>query len=162
MISKSLEDAINKQIAKEFYSAQLYLAMSAYSESVNLPGAAHWMKQQFAEEQGHAMKMFEYLHDRGGRAVLQATPQPPVEYASLLDVFQKTLAHEREVTNAINALYAAAGAENDYAAQVFLQWFITEQVEEEKTAVEMVDNLTRLGDSPTGLVMMDRYLASRG
>jgi ferritin len=162
MLNKNVQDAINEQIKNEIYSAYLYLAMAAYSESANLPGFAHWMRVQFREEMEHAMKMFHYISERGGRVLLQAIPQPPAEFESALDVFQKTLAHEQHVTALIHNLYALALKENDYATQMFLQWFITEQVEEEKNATEIVNLLEMIGGHPQGLIMLDRQLARRG
>jgi len=162
MLSQTIQDAVNEQIKNEIYSAYMYLAMAAYSEAANLPGVAHWMRAQYHEEMEHAMKMFHYVNERGGRVLLQAIPQPPAEYESPLDVFQKTLDHERHVTALIHNLYALALRENDYATQVFLQWFISEQVEEEKNATEIVNLLEAVGGHPQGLIMLDRQLAQRG
>lgn len=161
MLSSKLQKALNEHINKEIYSAYYYLAMSAYCEEIKMTGAAHWFRSQSGEEWGHAMKMFAYVNDRGGRVELMAIEKPPVSFKSLLDVFQKTLEHEKLVTSAINDLYGIAAKDNDYATQSFLKWFIDEQVEEEKTASELVDQLTMLGDSPAGLIMLDRHLASR-
>ena len=161
MFSKTMQDAINEQINKELYSAYLYLSMSAYCESANLPGAAHWLRAQATEEQGHAMKFFGYIHDRGGRVTLKAIAQPPAEYASLLDLFEQVLEHERLVTSLIHRLYETAVKENDYSSQVLLQWFITEQVEEEKNAGLVVEQLKMIGTQGTPLFMMDRQLGAR-
>jgi ferritin len=162
MLNKTIQDALNEQIKNEIYSGYLYLAMAAYSESVNLGGFAHWMRAQAQEEMGHAMKMFSYINERGGRVLLQAIAQPPAEFESPLDVFHKTLEHEQHVTKLIHDLYALSLRENDYATQMFLQWFITEQVEEEKNATEIVNLLERIGGQAQGLVMLDRQLAQRG
>jgi ferritin len=162
MLPKTMQDAINEQIQKEYHSSYLYLAMAAYCEADNLPGAAQWMRVQSREELSHAMKLFEHLVDRGGRVTLQAIPQPPAEYKSALDVFEKVLAHEQLITAAIHKLYALALKENDYPAQVMLQWFVTEQVEEERSATEVVDQLKMIGDSTNGLLMLDRGLGKRG
>lgn len=161
MISQLMQDALNEQINKEFASAYLYLSMSTWCDANNYSGAAHWMRAQFHEEQNHAGKMMGYLSDRGGKVVLAAIGAPDLEFASLQDVFEKTLSHEQYVTSLINALYAKAGAENDYASQAFLQYFVTEQVEEEKSAQEILDHLRKIGDKHTGLIMLDRHLASR-
>ena len=161
MLSKVVQDALNEQVKNELYSAYLYLSMAAYSEAANLPGFAHWMRLQSQEEVSHAMKLFDFVHDRGGRVVLQAIDQPPVEFESPLDVFEKTLEHERKVTAMIHQLFELAVKENDYATQVMLQWFIEEQVEEEKTAEQLVAVLKMIGDRPQALIMLDRQLARR-
>jgi len=161
MLSQAMQDAINEQIKNELYSAYLYLSMAAYAEEDNLPGFAHWMKAQAQEEVEHAMKFFNYVTERGGRVVLQAIDQPPVEFASPTDLFEKTLEHERHVTSLIHDLYALALKENDYASQVMLQWFIEEQVEEEANAAQILATLKMAGDKGNPLVMLDRALASR-
>lgn len=162
MLSKTMQDAINEQIQKEYHSSYLYLAMAAYCEANTLPGSAKWMRLQSQEELAHAMKLFEHMVDRGGRVTLQAIPQPPAEYKSALDVFEKVLAHEQLVTASIHKLYALALKENDYPAQVMLQWFVTEQVEEEKNAGQVVDQLKAVGESKTSLMLLDRHLGKRG
>jgi ferritin len=162
MLSKVMQDAINEQLKNELYSAYLYLSMAAYSETANLPGFAHWMRLQSQEEVEHAMKFFDFVNDRGGHVVLQAIDQPPVEFASPLDVFEKTLEHERKVTAMIHQLYELAAKENDYATQVMLQWFIEEQVEEERNAEQIVETLRMIGDKPQALFMLDRQLGTRG
>lgn len=162
MLSKSMQDALNEQIKNEIQSAYIYLAMAQHCESVNLPGFAHWLTQQWNEEMSHAMKFVDYVNDRGGRVLLGAIEKPQAEYASPLAVFKAVLAHEQKVTGMINKLYALALKENDYASQVELQWFIKEQVEEEKNAIEIIEQLKMIGDSGTPLIMLDRHLASRG
>jgi ferritin len=161
MLSQAVQDAINEQIKNELYSAYLYLAMSAHCQANNLPGMAHWMTVQSKEEVGHAMKFFEYVNDRGGRVSLKAIDQPPAEWKSPLVMFQAVLEHEQKVTGLINGLYALALKENDYATQVELQWFITEQVEEEKNASEIVAQLKRAGEQGPGVAMLDRHLGKR-
>ncbi len=161
MISKAMQDAINEQIKNEFYSAYLYLSMAAHYEAANLKGFAHWMRAQAKEEQGHAMKFYDYLFDRGGCVTLQAIPQPPVEWKSSLDVFQQVYEHEQKVTGMIENLYALASEENDYASQIMLQWFITEQVEEEKNASDIVEQIKRVGEQGPTLMLLDRQLAAR-
>jgi ferritin len=162
MLSKVVQDTINDQIKNELYSAYLYLSMSAYFEATNLRGCAHWMRVQSQEEVSHAMKFFEFVFDRGGRVMLQAIDQPPVDFKSPLDIFQQSLQHEQKVTAMINHIYELAVKENDYATQTFVQWFITEQVEEEKNAGQIVDQLKAIGDQPAALFMLDGYLGKRG
>lgn len=161
MLSKSLQDAINEQIRNEIQSAYLYLAMSVHCESSNLPGAAHWLHEQWEEELEHAMKFSKYVNDRGGRVTLGAIDKPKAEWPSLLAVFQEVLAHEQKVTAMINNLYAIALKENDYAAQVELQWFVKEQVEEEKNATEIIEMLKMAGESGPTVMMVDRHLGAR-
>jgi ferritin len=162
MLSKTMQNALNEQIHKEYYSSYLYLAMSAYCEANNLPGSGKWMRIQSQEELSHAMKLYDHVCDRGGRVMLQAIAQPPVEYKSAVDVFEKVLEHEQHVTAAIHALYALSMKENDYPAQIALQWFVNEQVEEEKHAGLIVEQLKAVGESKTSLMLLDRHLAKRG
>ena len=162
MISKNLVDEINEQIMHELYSSHLYLAMAAYCEGQNLAGFAKWLMVQAAEEHEHAMKFFEHLNDRGARPVVKAIPAPPVDFKSPLDVFQQTYAHEQKVTARIHLLYALAVKDNDYASQVFLQWFVNEQVEEEKNASYIEAVLKKVGDSTGGLYQLDHTLGKRG
>jgi len=161
MLSEKLTNAINDQINAELYSAYLYLSMAAQFEATNLPGFANWMKQQAKEEVTHGMKLFEYLNDRGARVALKAIAQPPAEFASPLASFQEALRHEQHVTSRIHSLYALSLEEKDYPTQGELQWFIKEQVEEEKTAALIVEQLKAVGDSGTALIIMDRQLAAR-
>jgi len=162
MLSQSLQKAINDQIKDELYSAYLYLSMSVYLETVHLSGSARWMRLQSREEASHAMKFFDYVLEREGRVELHAIEQPPQEFKSMLDVFQQALEHERKVTGMIHRLYDLAGKERDYATQVMLQWFITEQVEEEKNAGEVVDQIKIIGDQPAALFFLDKQLGARG
>jgi ferritin len=161
MLGRVVQDSINEQIKNEFYSAYLYLSMAAYSEASNLPGFAHWFRLQSQEELTHAMRFFDHVHDRGGRVLLHAIDLPPLEFESPLDVFEQTLEHERTVTAMIHRLYETAEQEKDYATQVELQWFIAEQVEEEKTASQIVETLKEVGDTSQGLLLLDRQLGSR-
>ncbi len=161
MFSKNVQDAINDQIKHELYSAYFYLSMSAWAESANLAGAAKWLAMQAKEEQEHALKFYNYVHDRGGKVVLQAIAQPPSEFTSLLDVFEQVQEHEGKVTALINRLYEVALKENDYPSQIMLHWFIDEQVEEEKNAGQIVDTLRMVGSQAQGLFMVDRMLAAR-
>jgi ferritin len=160
-ISKTMQDAFNEQIKNEFASAYLYLAMSVWCESEKLPGAAHWMRAQFIEEQTHALKMADFVLERGGVVNLHTIAQPTATFKSVIDVFEQTLAHERVVTELINKLYDVAVSEKDLASQVFLQWFVSEQVEEEKNATEKVDQFKAIGSARGMLVMFDGHLEDR-
>ncbi|MGE5263881.1 MAG: ferritin [Acidobacteriota bacterium] len=162
MISKKLQDAINAQIQAEMYSSNLYLSMAAYCESINMKGFAHWMRLQAGEELMHAHKFFDYVIQREGRAQVGAIEAPPQEFKSPRDVFDQTLAHEKKVTGLIYSLYELALAEKDYAAQSMLQWFITEQVEEEANASEYVAKLKMIGESSNAIFMLDKELGKRG
>ena len=161
MISKNMEGVLNDQVTAEFYSAHLYLAMSAYLESIDLPGYANWMKVQYREEVTHAEKIFEYVIERDGRAIVKAFEAPPINWKSALDISEAVYAHEQKVTGLINNLMDVAISEKDHAAQVFLQWFINEQVEEEASAKSVVQQFKLLGDSKAGLFQIDRELGQR-
>ncbi|MCC7371640.1 MAG: ferritin [Chloroflexi bacterium] len=161
MISHSLTDALNEQLKQELYSSYLYLQMSAYCESQNLPGFAHWMRLQSEEERGHAMKFYDHILDRGGQVVLASLPQPPSDYQGPIAIFELALGHEQEITSLIEQLYRQAEAEQDHSTQVFLQWFISEQVEEEKTASTVLETLRMAGDNKVALLMIDRELGAR-
>jgi ferritin len=161
MLGKAVQDAMNEQIKNELYSAYQYLSMAAYCESVNLPGFAQWMRAQSQEETEHAMKFYDFILDRNGRVVLQAIEAPVVEFGSPLEVFEQALEHEQKVTAMINELYGLAVRENDYASQTFLQWFVTEQVEEEKNAGDVVETLRMVGDKSEALFLLDRELGRR-
>ena len=162
MLSKKMETAINKQINAELYSGYMYLAMSSHFESINLPGFAAWLKVQAGEELGHAMKMFDYVVERGGRVTLAAIDKPPAKWASPLKAFEAVYEHECKVTAMINKLADLATAENDHATSVFLHWFIKEQVEEEASADAVVQKLKLAKDSPGPLLMLDREMSRRG
>ena len=161
MLSKTIQDAINEQIKNEIQSAYLYLAMAQHCESKNLSGFGRWLTMQWTEELEHAQKLIGYMNDRDGRVLLAAIEKPAPEWASPLAVFKEVLAHEQKVTALINGLYALAIKENDYATQIELQWFIKEQVEEEKNATMVIDQLTMLGETGTPLFMLDRQLGAR-
>lgn len=162
MISAKMQDAINSQIQHEFYSAYLYLSMSGYFEGLNLTGFAKWLRVQSAEEQAHALKFYDYSFERGGKVELKALDKPPVAWGSPLQAFMEVLAHEQKVTSLIYKLYEVALAEKDYAAQVLLQWFISEQVEEEKNAAEIIAGLERIEAHDTAVLMLDHQLGKRG
>lgn len=161
MISNKLQDAINNQIQAEMDSAYIYLAMSVYSESKNLRGFAHWLKTQYTEEMSHAFKLLDYLTERGGTVTLKAIPAPAEEFGTPVEVFEKVLAHEVHVTSLITKLYELAIAEKDYAAQIFLQWFIEEQVEEEGNATAILERLKMIGTSNGSLLYIDKELGKR-
>ena len=161
MISKTMQEAINKQINKEMFSSYLYLSMAAYFEEMNLPGFAHWMRSQTNEENEHAMKFFDYMVERGGRVTLGAFAAPKAEWASSLEVFQQALEHEEMITASINKLYEQAVKETDYATQIFLQWFISEQVEEEKNASDIIHQLKMIDAHGTAVLMLDKQLGKR-
>lgn len=160
-ISQTIQDALNEQINRELASAYVYLAMSAWADEQNLPGAENWLRIQWEEELTHATKLVDYVAERGGRIKLMAIAEPPDRYTDLLDVFRNVLRHEEEVTSAINELYSLAAAEKDYATQTLLDWYVNEQVEEENQPNEIIGMLERVGDSPSGLLIVDRELASR-
>ncbi len=161
MIGKKMQDALNEQINAELYSAYLYQAMAANFQAANLKGFAHWMDAQAKEEQNHARKIYEFLVERGGRVELKAIAAPPVEWKSPLAVFEESYAHEQKVTGLIHKLVDLGRAEKDHAAEVFLAWFVTEQVEEEANANEIVEKLKMLKDHPQGLLMLDAQLGAR-
>lgn len=162
MIKKDIQDAINNQIRNEYYSSYLYLSMASYCESINYQGFASWLKSQSKEELDHAMKLFEYMIDRDGRVILESIDKPPSEFGSLLEMFQQVLDHEKEVTSMINQLYEIANSENDHATAVELHWFIDEQVEEEKSAQDIVEDLKKAGDNSAALLMLDNKYSRNG
>lgn len=160
-MDKTLEKALNKQITNEYYSSYLYLSMAGYFDSKNLPGFSHWMKIQAQEEMLHVMKFFDFMNDRGCKVEFGAINKPPSDFASVKDVFEKTLKHEKAVTAAINDLYSMAQKANDNAALMFLQWFITEQVEEEKNPTDILAKLEFIKKDSVGTFMLDKELAAR-
>ena len=161
MLTDKMEKAINGQINAEFYSAYLYLAMAAWFQEQDLPGFAGWMRIQVQEEQFHAMKMFDHVLERGGRTDLGAIDAPPGDWKSPLEVFKATLEHEQMVTGLINDLVYLARDERDNATEIFLQWFVKEQVEEEDTASGILGQLKLVEGSPQALFLMDRELGQR-
>ena len=158
MLAPDLEAALNEQLTKETASAYLYLAMSAHFEHAGYPGFAAWMRAQAEEEHLHAMKFFDHINDRDGRVHLDAIEAPQAEFGAPLEVFEASLAHERAITTAIEQLYEGS----DRLTQAFLDWFLTEQIEEEKTVGQIVDTLRLAGDSGPSLLLLDRELGSRG
>jgi len=161
MIKKEVLDALNSQINAESYSAYMYLSMAAYFENMGLSGFANWMKVQYQEESAHAIKFFNYVVDRGGKVVLKAIDQVPVEFGGVVDVFEKTLAHENHVTELINNLMNVASAASDHASQSFLKWFVDEQVEEEANVEKILATLKLINGQGNGIFMLDRELNQR-
>ncbi len=162
MIGKPMQDAMNEQINKELFSSYLYLSMAAHFEDKNLAGFAHWMRTQADEEREHGMKFYDFILERGGRVMLKGIDAPRTEWSSSLEIAEEVAAHEAKVTASIYELYEIAMQEKDYPAQVMLQWFISEQVEEEKNAAELVANLRLIEDRGTAVLMLDHRLAKRG
>jgi len=161
MLGKKMLKEMNLQINKELYSAYLYLSMAAWFEDANLKGFANWMKVQFQEEQFHALKFFAYVMERGSQVKLEAIEAPETKWENPAAAFKQVLEHEQYVTSRIHGLVKLAREENDYASEAFLQWFVTEQVEEEANAVEILEKLKMIGDRGSGLLMLDHKLAAR-
>lgn len=161
MISEKLEKAINKQINAEFWSAYLYLSMSVHFDNQGLTGFANWFKVQFQEEQDHAFKLINYLIAKGNKVELRPIEAVRISWDSVLDAFIDTLEHEKVVTGLINNLVSIAREEQDYATENVLQWFVSEQVEEEETAQQMIDGLKLIGDNGFGIYTMDKELGQR-
>ncbi|MCP4399773.1 MAG: ferritin [bacterium] len=161
MLSEKMEKALNKQVNLEFYSAYLYLSMAADFGAKNLEGFASWMQIQFQEEWSHGMTIYNYVLEKGGKVTLEAIDAPQTSWASPLETFEATLKHEQHVAGLFNDLATLAIEEKDHATGIFLQWFISEQVEEESTALGILGKLKMIGDNPQGLFMMDSTLASR-
>jgi ferritin len=161
MYSKTVEEALNKQINAELYSSYLYYSMSAWAAASDYPGMSNWFKLQALEELLHVSKFFGYINDRGGRVKLGAVDAPPTEWESPVAAFSETLSHEKMVTGLINDLVNLAVAEKDRTTESFLQWFVNEQIEEEATASELLGKIKMIGDNGAGLYMIDQELASR-
>lgn len=161
MLNQKIEEALNAQINAEMWSAYLYLSMAAYCHSQGNPGMGKWFEVQFQEEQDHAKIFFNYVISRGGNVILKPIEAVPTTWNSVLEVFESTLEHEQKVTALINNLFAITAAENDYATQSMLKWFIDEQVEEEETAQNIIDNLKMIKDNGYGLYMLDKELGAR-
>ncbi len=161
MLSQPLADALNEQMKNEFFSAYLYKAMAAYFEAEELPGFAHWMKMQSLEELCHGEKFFNYLCEAGGRAVLLPIDAPQKDFESPLEVFEHAFKHEQFVTASINKLMTLAKSQNDHATEIFLQWFVTEQVEEEASFGLELKKLRLLTGDGRGMLMLDKELGQR-
>lgn len=161
MMNQKIQDAFNRQLNAELFSSYLYLSMAGYFESQNLKGMAHWMQMQAQEENMHAMKFFDFINECGARVALTQIDTPKTEWGSPLEVFEDTCKHESKVTGLINDLVELSLEEKDHAANAFLQWFVTEQVEEEATAQEIRDKLKLASDNPVALFMIDQELGQR-
>ncbi|MHC4174327.1 MAG: ferritin [Planctomycetota bacterium] len=161
MIGKKMEKALNGQLNAEFYSAYLYLSMAGYFESIDLKGFANWMRVQVQEEQFHTMKLYDYIFERGSKISLRPVDAPPSDWDCPLAVFEATLEHEQKVTGLINDLVYLARTEKDYAAEIYLQWFVNEQVEEEDNVNKVLGQLKLVKDSPQAMFIMDKDMAQR-
>ena len=161
MLSKKMEKALNEQVNAEMYSAYLYLAMSAYFEDQNLSGFANWMYVQAQEEMTHAMKIYRYIHDRGGSVVLEQINKPQTEWNNTQTVMEEVYSHEQKVTGMIHDLVNLAREEKDHGTDNMLQWFVSEQVEEEANADELLQQVKMIDGKPQGLLMLDRELKQR-
>ena len=161
MLTKKLQDALNKQINKEFFSEYLYLSMSAYLESIEMEGFANYFNVQAQEEHFHAMKMFNFVHDKGGRVILTPIGEPKANYKSVLEVIEEALEHERYITKSINELMDVVIKENDHSVKSFLEWYVDEQVEEEATMSKLIAKLKLINGEGLGLLTLDNELAQR-
>jgi len=159
MIKENIQDALNEQINKELYSSYIYLSMSAYFESIDLPGFAHWMRCQAQEEVAHAMKIYNFINERGGRVLMNPIEGPQTEWDSPVAAFEHTYEHEQFVTGLINKLVDLAIEEKDHATHIFLQWFVEEQVEEEDSASSALNQIKLAGEG--GLFILDKELGAR-
>jgi len=157
----TMEAALNDQVKHEMASAYIYLSMAAYCENSNLPGMGHWLKLQAKEELAHGLRFYEFIHDRGGKIVLQAIPQPPTDFASVVEVFEEVVKHEQKITSLIHNLYGHALEQKDFASLPFLQSFVAEQIEEEKTSGEILNMVRMAGGDPRSLFLVDRELGKR-
>lgn len=160
-MNEKIVEAFNEQLNAELYSSYLYLSMANYFAAENLDGMTAWMRVQTDEESIHAMKFLDHINDRGGRVVLKQIDGPKIEWSSPLEAFEDAYKHECLISSKINALVDLANQERDHAASTFLQWFVTEQIEEEATALAIVEKLRKVGDNPVGLFMIDEQLAQR-
>jgi ferritin len=160
-LNKNVEAILNNQINKEFWSAYFYLSMSNYLNANGMSGFSNWMKVQFEEETSHAMKMLDFVNERGGRVILEPIVEVPSEWDGVLNIFEETLKHEEVVTSLINECVNVAIAEKDHATVNFLQWFVDEQVEEEAGVGEIIDQLKMIGCQGNGLYMMDKEFKAR-
>jgi ferritin len=161
MLSQKMQDALNAQVNAEAYSANLYLAMSAHANSMNLEGFSHWFRRQYQEEADHALKLVDYILARRSKVELRSVEAPPTEWESALAMFEATMKHEQHVTKLINDLVDLAAAEHDHATHAFLQWYVSEQVEEEATVDSILQKLRVIKDSIGGLLVLDHHLGKR-
>ncbi len=161
MISTKMQKTLNTHLNEEFYSSYLYLSMAAYFEEKNLKGFANWFRIQTQEEHMHGMKFFDFILQKGGKVTLSQIAAPKVEWKSISEVFAETLKHEQKITGLLNKLVETAMLEKDFATNNFLQWFVTEQVEEEANVEEIIQKFEMIGDNKSGLYMLDNELATR-
>lgn len=161
MLISRIEKELNKQLNKEFFSAYLYMSMSAYFKSIDLLGFANWMNIQAKEEMIHAEKIYNFIHERNGKVTLEQIEKPQTDWDSPLAAFEDSLKHELFITDSINELVNIALEEKDHATNIFLQWFVTEQIEEESNATEIIRKLKLMKDAPGGMFMLDKELATR-
>lgn len=161
MLKDSVQHALNDQVKQEFYSAHVYLAMCAWFEDQGLPGFASWMRMQYQEELGHGIKIFDFINDRDGKVIIEGVEAPPTSWISPLDAFEAAHSNEKTVSESIDNLYQLADDENDQATKVMLQWFITEQVEEEASTKQAVDRLKLAGSDSSALLVLDEQFGSR-
>lgn len=161
MLSENLKRSINEQINKEFYSSYLYLAMAAHFDSSSLPGFASWMKAQAAEEWAHGMKFYEYLYEVDSDVELKAIALPPLKFGTPKEIFEEVLRHEQGVTASINAIYDLAKSERDPKTELMLHWFVAEQIEEEKNARDILDQLTMAGGNSFGVLFLDQHVLGK-
>lgn len=161
MLSKKMENALNEQINKEMYSAYLYMSMSAHSTNIGLEGFANWFMVQYKEEMEHAMKIYDYINNQGGKVTLNAIDKPISNFKDAMEMFQKTLKHEQFITKSINQLVDLSIKEKDHATHIFLQWFVTEQIEEEGNDNDIIAKLKLAGDKGNGLFIIDKEIGTR-
>ena len=161
MLGKKIEKALNQQINKEMYSAYLYMAMSSFSDFKGLKGFSNWFYVQYQEEMEHAMRIYQYIQGQGGQVELMAVEKPAKDFGSPMDMFEATLKHEQFITKSINDLMDLAITEKDHATQIMLQWFVSEQIEEESNDNEIIDKLKLIGKDGNGLFMVDKDLGTR-
>ncbi len=161
MLCEKIEKELNNQLNRELFSSYLYTAMGAYFVSRDMTGFAHWMHVQAHEEMSHAQKIYNYINERGARVILEQIEKPQSDWEGVLDVFQNTLKHEEYVTSSINDIVNTALEEKDHATHIFLQWFVTEQVEEEASVSEIINKLKLMKDAPGAIFMLDRELGQR-
>jgi ferritin len=160
-LEQGVQDALNEQITRELFASNLYLTMAAYCDNQSLPGFAHWLRLQSDEERQHGMKIYDFILERHGQVQLGTVDQPSTDFPSVLGVFQQALEHEQQVSSQFHQLYRQAQDAQDYTTQSFLEWFLMEQVEEEKTATKIVGWLRMIGDRRDALVLLDREMAQR-
>jgi len=161
MLTARIEKELNNQLNKEYFSAYLYVSIAAYFQSVDLMGFENWMLVQAKEELSHAEKIYDFIHERDGRVILEQIEKPQTLWESPLAAFEDSLKHEIFITGCINELIKSALEEKDNATEIFLQWFVTEQVEEEANATQVIKKLKLIKDAPAGLLMLDKELTQR-